>query len=174
MSDDPEQRLQLELLAPQQLLALIDGAEQFEQAFGYSADEGLRDFIVSDDVPDEFIEVLQDAGQADPWMFGFGIIDIARQSVIGTCGFKGPPDIGGMVEIAYAIVPSCEGQGFATEATAALVAFAQEEPDVQLLRAHTLPVANASTHVLRKNGFALIGEVEDPDDGPVWRWERAP
>jgi hypothetical protein len=27
--------------------------------------------------------------------------------------------------------------------------------------------------VLRKNGFEFIGDVVEPDDGPVWRWERA-
>jgi hypothetical protein len=26
--------------------------------------------------------------------------------------------------------------------------------------------------VLEKNGFRFVGEAEDPEDGPVWRWER--
>lgn len=39
-------------------------------------------------------------------------------------------------------------------------------------RAHTLPERNASTRVLEKCGFTLVGEVVDPDDGVVWRWER--
>ena len=36
-----------------------------------------------------------------------------------------------------------------------------------------LPEATASTRVLRKCGFVHIGEVVDPEDGPVWRWERS-
>jgi len=95
-----------------------------------------------------------------------------RQEVIGAAGFKGPPDSGGMVEIAYGIVPSREGRGYATEAAGALVRFAQADDRVRLVRAHTLPEANASTHVLRKCGFVQVGEVIDPDDGRVWRWER--
>ena len=37
--------------------------------------------------------------------------------------------------------------------------------------AHTLPEINASGRVLGKIGMANIGEVLDPEDGRVWRWE---
>jgi len=57
---------------------------------------------------------------------------------------------------------------------AALVRFAFASEHVQLVRAHTLPVSNPSTRVLLKCGFRDIGEVVDPEDGPVWRWERGP
>jgi|SRR6267378_2525891 len=40
--------------------------------------------------------------------------------------------------------------------------------------AHTLPLSNPSTRVLQKCGFRHIGAVVDPEDGPVWRWERGP
>src|SRR6185503_4650545 len=43
---------------------------------------------------------------------------------------------------------------------------------VRLVRAHTLPERNASTRVLEKNGFRLLGPIVDPEDGPVFRWER--
>src|SRR6266511_3814277 len=59
--------------------------------------------------------------------------------IIGNAGFKGPPDPGGMVEIAYGIVPGFEGRGFATEAATALVTFAFASGLVRLIRAHTLP-----------------------------------
>jgi [ribosomal protein S5]-alanine N-acetyltransferase len=77
-----------------------------------------------------------------------------------------------MVEIAYGIAPSYEGHGYATEAAKALVAFALERVDVTSIRAHTKPENNASGRVLSKSGFHQVGEVEDPEDGPVWRWER--
>lgn len=53
----------------------------------------------------------------------------------------------------------------------ALVRFALETKDVKLVRAHTLPEANASTRVLTKCGFRHTEDVVDPEDGPVWRWE---
>jgi RimJ/RimL family protein N-acetyltransferase len=68
--------------------------------------------------------------------------------------------------------PSFEGQGYATEAAAALVAYAFATPRVAVVRAHTLPTANASTRVLAKCGFGQVGTVVDPEDGTVWGWER--
>jgi RimJ/RimL family protein N-acetyltransferase len=111
---------------------------------------------------------------ADPWRHGFFVLHRDSLEVIGSAGFKGPPDADGMVEIAYGIAPGYQGQGYATESATALLDYAFGSGRVRLARAHTLPEANASTHVLKKCGFAFIGGVIDPEDGPVWRWERGP
>ena len=95
-----------------------------------------------------------------------------NEVIVGQCGFKGPPTPDGVVEIAYGVEPESEGNGYATEAAQALVGYAFQNKDVLLVRAHTLPEANASTRVLTKCGFRRVGEVVDPDDGPVWRWEK--
>jgi RimJ/RimL family protein N-acetyltransferase len=100
------------------------------------------------------------------------IVDAESGEVIGTCGFKGPPDSAGVVEIAYGIVPSFEGRGYATEAAQALVDFAHRHREVRTVRAHTLPDNRASVRVLEKCGFLHMGEVMDPDDGLVLRFER--
>jgi RimJ/RimL family protein N-acetyltransferase len=84
---------------------------------------------------------------------------------------KVPPDADGVVEIAYGVAPEYQGRGYATEAATALVEFALSDPRVQTVRAHTLPEPNASTRVLTRNGFRHLGEVMDPEDGRVWRWE---
>jgi RimJ/RimL family protein N-acetyltransferase len=76
------------------------------------------------------------------------------------------------VEIAYGVVPSYERRGYATEAAKALVAFALERVDVTSIRAHTKPENGPSGRVLAKCGFQQVGEVIDPEDGLVWRWER--
>lgn len=67
--------------------------------------------------------------------------------------------------------PPYQGRGYATEAAQALVEYAFESGQVRLVRAHTLPAENASTHVLTKCRFTWKGEVMDPEDGLVWRWE---
>ena len=69
------------------------------------------------------------------------------------------------------MAPEHEGKGYATEAAAALVQYAQADTKVRVVRAHTLPENNASGRVLTKCGFRRIGEVMDPEDGLVWRWE---
>jgi ribosomal-protein-alanine N-acetyltransferase len=165
-------RLSLRPFSPGDLLALIDGAAQCEQRMGVRLSEGLREFFVSGEVSAAWLERLRAGGTADPWVHGFALVEREQGIAIGTAGFKGPPDEGGVVEIAYGIVPSYEGRGYATEAAAGLVDFAFADARVNLVRAHTLPTANASTRVLGKNGFTHVGEIVDPEDGPVWRWER--
>ena len=165
-------RLVLIPCAPQQLVALIDQPGRFETLTGVPAADGLREFFVSDDVSPMWLEALRSASSPDPWRHGFFVVDRDRQCVIGTAGFKGPPDASGVVEIAYGVVPNAEGKGYATEAASALLEFALRTPEVKLVRAHTLPAANASTRVLLKCGFRHVGSVVDPEDGLVWRWER--
>ena len=111
---------------------------------------------------------------ADVWTLGFDLVDRATEVVIGTCGFVGPPGLDETVEIAYGVEPAYEGKGYATEAAQSLTAFAFASGRVRIVRAHTLPQRNASTRVLTKCGFRLVGDVMDPVDGLVWRWERAP
>lgn len=109
----------------------------------------------------------------DLWTLGFDIVDRTTEVVVGACGFKGPPGDDQTVEIAYGVHPTHQGKGYATETAGALVAFAFESGRVRVVRAHTLPAANASTRVLTKCGFRHVGAVVDPEDGLVWRWEIA-
>jgi RimJ/RimL family protein N-acetyltransferase len=165
-------RLLLTPYSPAHLCALLEGIDEFEQVFGAPAADGLRTFLVSDDVSPEWLARLQAASTPDPWVHGFAIVDRASGSVIGSLGFKGRPDDDGVVEIAYGIVPAFQHQGLGTEATQAGLAFAFEIDAVARVRAHTRPSNTASTRVLEKCGFDFIGPVNDPDDGSVWRWER--
>jgi RimJ/RimL family protein N-acetyltransferase len=164
-------RLQLVSYSARHLLALVDSYEKFQATFGLPAAEGLRAFIVSEEVSPVWLTELDESSEANPWVHGFAVVDRESGSVIGNVGFKGSPDEHGVAEIGYGIVPGFEGCGFATEAAAALVTFAFAERNVRCVRAHTLPTRNASTRVLEKCGFGFQGEVEDPEDGPVWRWE---
>ena len=166
-------RLRLLPCDPQHLLALIDAPDRFQTIVGYPLAEGLHGFYTSDAVSPQWLAALRTSVGPDPWRHGFFVLHRDSQCVIGSAGFKGPPDQAGMVEIAYGIAPAYQGQGYATEAATALLDYAFGTGSVRLARAHTLPEANASTQVLRKCGFAFIGTVIDPEDGTVWRWERS-
>ena len=107
----------------------------------------------------------------DPWVHGYSLVQRGSATVVGSCGFKGPP-VGGVVEIAYGVSPEQRNRGYATEAAAALVAYAFERAEVSVVRAHTLPNSAASQRVLEKCGFEHVGEVIDADDGLVWRFEK--
>jgi [ribosomal protein S5]-alanine N-acetyltransferase len=166
-------RLELIPIHPGHLLTLIERPDSFAAAFGAPAAPGLRDFFASDDVAPDWLDRLRSASAADFWNFGLVLLETTAHQVIGTAAFKGPPDLHRSVEIAYAVVPSFQGQGYATEAAQALVDLALETGGAVLVRAHTLPQPSASTRVLEKCGFEWVGEVDDPDDGLVWRWERS-
>jgi len=124
------------------------------------------------EVSPAWLALLDGSSSIDPWIHGFVLVHQTTESVIGKCGFKGPPGADGVVEIAYGVAPEHQGKGYATEAAAALVSYAFSHGQVRLVRAHTLPELNASTRVLTKCGFRRVGEVIDPEDGLVWRWER--
>jgi RimJ/RimL family protein N-acetyltransferase len=111
-------------------------------------------------------------GYEPPW-----ICYLAEEqgSWVGTCGFAGPPSAG-EVEIAYFTFPGQEGRGVATRMATALIAQAGPVAARLGLRlvAHTLPQESASTSILRRLGFGLLGPIDHPDDGTVWKWLHAP
>lgn len=107
----------------------------------------------------------------DPWVLGFLLRLKNTEKELGRAGFKGPASSEGVVEIAYAVHPDQQGKGYATEAARGLLQFAFEHESVRIVRAHTLPETNASTRILSKLGFKRAGEILDPEDGLVWRWE---
>ena len=120
----------------------------------------------------DWLARLRAATPPDPWTLGFSLVHLDSDTVVGTCGFKGPPGADGVVEIAYGVHPEHQGRGYATEAAQSLTDYAFSSGKVRVVRAHTRPEPNASTRVLAKCGFRCIGEVIDPEDGLVWRWER--
>jgi RimJ/RimL family protein N-acetyltransferase len=120
----------------------------------------------------DWLARLQAATSDDVWSHGFSLMHQRDNINVGQAGFTKPPAADGVVEIAYSVAPAYQGKGLATEAAQALVAFAFSSGRVRVVRAHTLPEANASTRVLTKCGFQHIGEVVDPEDGLIWKWEK--
>lgn len=156
---------------PERLRALLDGTDVFERSFGISVADGVRDFLTGPEVSAEFLARLNGSAVPDPWKDGFAVVHFADNIIIGLCSFVGPPSTDGTVEIAYGIAPDYRNRGFAGEAARALIAYAFASGQVCTIQAHTLAEHNASTRVLQKCGFTLVGEVIHREDGAVWRWE---
>lgn len=112
------------------------------------------------------------SGQADHWTLGYRMVRISDGATVGQCGFKSTPS-DGVVEMAYGVMPECEGRGYATEAAQLMFELALMDDEVQTVIAHTMERTNASSRVLTKAGFVCVGQVIDPEDGPVFRWERS-
>ena len=115
---------------------------------------------------------LRAAPVPTPWTHGVALVERATGTVVGTAGFKAPPDAEGVVELAYGLAPAYQGRGYAREAARALSEYALGTGGARCVRAHTLADHGPSARVLAACGFTLVGEVHDPEDGLVWRWER--
>lgn len=73
--------------------------------------------------------------------------------VVGACGYTGPPDEQGVVEIGYSVLPEFEGRGYATEMAVALTHHAFSYEQVRLVIARTDPTNVPSQKVVQKAGF---------------------
>lgn len=111
-------------------------------------------------------EMYKSSGYEEPWL---GYLAMLDGSCVGTCAFKSAPEHG-RVEIAYFTFPEFEGRGVATQMTRQLVEIALKEDRDLTIAAQTLPEINASTKVLEKQGFELLGLVGHEEDGEVWEW----
>lgn len=99
------------------------------------------------------------------------IIHVQDNMLIGSCGYKGEPDSNGMVEIGYEIITPYREKGLGTETAKGLLDHAFQHASVRKVIAHTMAEENASGHILEKLGFAQTQDVNDPDEGQLWRWE---
>lgn len=147
--------LELKLDTPEQLLAKVKALPPEQLA----------------EVSSKWLETVRTTQPGDVWRLGFSIYERASGQDVGSCGFKGPPDEQGMVEIAYGIEPAHQRRGYATEAARALAEYAFAS-GVQQVCAHTKSDNPASARVLTKASFQCVGEVVDPEDGLVLRWVR--
>lgn len=139
-----------------------------------SENGSLSESVAVDDFLSEVIEATvahyRQVGFVTPWI---GYVGVDGNEPVGVCGFKGPPN-DGRVEIAYGTAPGHEGHGIATTLAGELVKIAQATDKGLTVIAQTLPEENASTSILKKLGFSMVGTVEHPDDGLVWEWELQP
>jgi ribosomal-protein-alanine N-acetyltransferase len=122
---------------------------------------------IAEDVGAAYVGLYKAAGYVKPWL---GYFALDGGSCIGTCGFKGPPEQN-RVEIAYFTFPQYEGRGYATRMARMLVDMARRADPGLIIAAQTLPSESASTTILRRLGFALVGTVAHPEDGDVWEWQ---
>jgi [ribosomal protein S5]-alanine N-acetyltransferase len=112
-------------------------------------------------------QLYRTVGYEVPWI---GYLALENGICVGSCGFKSPPQ-NNRVEIAYFTFPGHESRGMATRMASELIRLALDKRPTVTVVAQTLPEESASTSVLKKLQFRLVGTVEHPEDGPVWEWQ---
>ena len=107
--------------------------------------------------------------KADPatnkWFVRF-IVDAKTREVIGSTSFHGVPDSEGMMEIGIGIEEAFWGNGYATEALLGMWKWVCGEAGVRTLRYTVSPSNLASVAIIKKFGFAHMGQQIDEEDGP--------
>src|SRR4051812_8019077 len=133
------------------------------------------DVAAAEDYPTEFSAgVAAQVGRGSP-LGPFFVHRGEDEVVVGEIGggFVGP----GGGEIGYAIVASCRGRGYATDAVRELMSRARAVTAIERIVGHTPLDRRDSGRVLEKAGFELVGEEDDEHEGValrVQRWERSP
>jgi len=104
--------------------------------------------------------------------YGFWYI-LADARLVGICGYKGPPDAMGTVEIGYSVVEAEQRKGYGSAAAGLLVERAFRDSRVWSVAGETLPALEASQKVMIRNGFCLVGSRPDDELGEILRFIRS-
>lgn len=160
-------------------LVLINSSSQLLKQL-LNSEEAMQDFLEIS-IPEHWTEFGQapfeyaleqiENHNSDPMWWSWLPVLTSENMLIGNCGYKGPPE-NGMVEIGYEVARDYREQGFATEMAEALIQNAFDDPRVNVIIAHTLAEENASVKILRNCGFTFAEEIQDPEDGTIWKWVK--
>jgi RimJ/RimL family protein N-acetyltransferase len=108
---------------------------------------------------------------ADPAHISWRVRVVVERSsgcVVGSINLKGPPNSSGDAEIGWGIVPASRRQGYALEATAAVIIWAMAQPGMSRISA-TVPDDNiASQRVAARLG--MVRTVNTRRSLPVWQY----
>lgn len=111
-------------------------------------------------VIDWLLKSLETLAPSDPWRMFYMLLRVPL-TLIGTCGFKGPPDSTKCVEVGYSVLPEFRCNGLATEAVMKLISTAFDL-GVSEVAAETYPSLIASIRVMEKSGMTFTGVDVDP------------
>ena len=149
-------------LSPAALAALVVGDLDAASA---AAGHPLTPFLVEEKW---LWEIRLDDIAADPqaaeWI-ARAVIAEPEGVIVGHGGFHGPPDLDGVVEVAYTVAAQYRLRGYAKAILAALLRRADADPRVTAVRASIRPDNLGSRKVIAGFGFRKIGEQWDAVDG---------
>jgi RimJ/RimL family protein N-acetyltransferase len=105
----------------------------------------------------QFLLANPDAPGFGTWYMALPDRTAEGKSLVGIAGFKGRPAPDGTVEVGYSVMEDRQRQGYGSEATAALIAWAFGHPEVSRVIAETFPHLRPSIRVMERNGMSYLG-----------------
>jgi RimJ/RimL family protein N-acetyltransferase len=148
------ERLRLRQLEIDEARALLQG--KADPALPWIAGYPIQGTLVA---VEAFLRAVDNGARPGP----YGVYQLVRSRdhrVIGDIGFHGPPDRAGSVTVGYGLAASARGQGYATEALRALVAWALAQPEVARVEADTTHANLPSQRVMERAGMRLVDHNE--------------
>ena len=182
MSDDPgavvtltTARLDLVAASMQHADATIEGSTAIASLMQVIVPPSWPPELLDADALQYFRDKLAADASQSAWWFYFVLRRSAKgtRTLIGSAGFKGPPDADGLVEIGYGMLPEFHLQGYASEASNALVTFAFADARVQRVIAETLPELIGSMGVMRRCGMRQLDDTPNEPGGVRFGITRA-
>lgn len=117
----------------------------------------------------EVLPILAEGLAREPDLADWGmhlVIHTGDRAIVGCAGLMGRPTPEGAVEVGYGIAPPYQGQGYATEATRALVEWSFAQPSIRRVIASCLKENKGSIRVIEKTGFQPL-----PPSDKYLNWE---
>jgi len=157
------ERLVLVALLPEDLEALIAGNLEL-----FSVLTGFRFPPDNPNIGDLrwHLRAIQNDNQHLPWRVRV-IVERLSNTVVGSINLKGPPSASGDVEIGWGVIEKFRRTGYATEASAALITWAVQQPGVSSISA-TIPDDNYPSQRLAKR-LGLIRTTDTRRNLPLWK-----
>jgi RimJ/RimL family protein N-acetyltransferase len=106
-------------------------------------------------------------GAAGGWV-QLTVVEAATGHIVGDVGMSPVDDEPGVIKVGYTIAPASQGRGYATEAVRALVAYAFDALDAEVVRMHASADNAASIRVAEKAGLRFVERRQYRDGDDIW------
>jgi [ribosomal protein S5]-alanine N-acetyltransferase len=147
------ERLLIRPLNYQQLIKYIATDHTLESELGI--DESNR--IISPELKEALEETIlpnvSDKGKNYLYSTLWTIISKKENKMVGDLCFGGEPNDAGEVEIGYGTYEEYRGMGYMTEAVAAMIQWAESQPEIRAIIASTDTSNTDSSNILKRNNF---------------------
>ncbi len=120
-------------------------------------------------------EIEAMAGRAPGELGGWVQLSVERRDtgrLVGDVGLSPAEGEPGVIKIGYTMDPAFQGRGYATEAVEALIAYAFETLEAEVVRAYASAENLPSIRVAEKAGLRLEESFERTYDGETWQGVR--
>lgn len=139
--------------------AAVNGREELAVALNAQIPPEWPPEIIAD-----LLEAWADTLQEHPdqvgwwnWHWVRDEVETGTRILIGSGGFRGPPDADGTVEVGYAVLDAYQRRGYAFEAMRALVEWAFDHPEVATVVGETFPHLATAVRVMERLSLTSIG-----------------